>query len=79
MKKKWNVLAICSLFIAVAIFVLTYFLFHYLGADGSFTAVYQETPAKPFVTLLFGIWGVMFLFAAVISVVLGRIFSGDPG
>jgi hypothetical protein len=42
--------------------------------DGSFAAAYQTTPAKPFVTLLFGVWGVMFLLSAVISWVIGRIF-----
>lgn len=74
MRKKCNALAICSLLIALAIFVFTYFLFHYLSPDGGFTAVLQETPAKPFVTLLFGIWGVTFLFAAVMSWLVGRIF-----
>ena len=42
--------------------------------DGSFVAAYQAAPAKPFITLLFGIWGVMFLFSGVISLVIGRIF-----
>ena len=74
MRKKWNTLAVCSFIIAVAIFVVTYCLFHHVTADGSFAAAYQETPGKPFITLLFGIWGVMFLFTAVISLVIGRIF-----
>lgn len=74
MRKKWNILAACSLIIAVAIFAVTYCLFHHMMPDGSFAAAYQTTPAKPFVTLLFGVWGVMFLFSAVISWVIGRIF-----
>ena len=74
MRKKWNILAACSLIIAVAIFAVTYCLFHHMMPDGSFVAAYQTAPAKPFITLLFGVWGVMFLFAAVISLVIGKIF-----
>ena len=74
MRKKWNILAACSLIIALAIFLFTYVLFHHMMPNGSFVAAYQTAPAKPFITLLFGIWGVMFLFAAVISWVIGKIF-----
>ena len=74
MRKKCNTLALWSFVIALVIYVFTYFLFHYLNADGCFTAVYQETVAKPFVTLLFGIWGVTFHFAGVMSLLIGRIF-----
>ena len=74
MRKKWNTFAVCSFIIAVAIFVVTYCLFHHMMPDGSFVAAYQTAPAKPFITLLFGVWGVMFLFAAVISLVIGKIF-----
>ena len=75
MKKKCNILALCSLALSLAIFVLTYFLFHYLSPDGGFTSVFQDIPAKPFITLFFGVWGVMFLFASVMSVLIGLIFS----
>ena len=80
MRKKWNRLAVCSFAIALVIFVFTYFLYHYFGPDGSFGSVYQETPVKPFVTLLFGIWGVTFLFSSVTSFLVGQIFytENDP-
>lgn len=55
MRKKCNTLALWSFAIALAIYVFTYFLYHYLSPDGCFTTVFQETAAKPFVTLLFGI------------------------
>ena len=74
MKKKWNTLALCSFIIALAIFVFTYVLFHYMGPDGNFTPVYQEVAVKPFVTILFGRWGVMFLFSGVMSFLVGKIF-----
>ena len=75
MKKKWNTLAVWSLVIALAIFLFTYCLFHYMSPAGCFAAAYRETPVKPFVTLLFGVWGVMFLFAAVMSHLVACIFG----
>lgn len=74
MKKKCNIMAASSLIISLVIFVFTYVLYHYMGPDCAFVDVYQETPCKPFVTFLFGIWGVMFLFAAVICLMIGIIF-----
>lgn len=77
MKKKCNILALCSFIIALLIYIFTYFLYHYLGPDGSFVSVYRETAAKPFITFLFGIWGVTFQFAGVISLLLGKIFFSN--
>ena len=74
MRKKCKLLALCSFLLALAIFVLTFYLFHHLLPDGSFTAEYQTQSSKPFITLLFGIWGVTFLFASVMSLLVGRIF-----
>ena len=77
MRRKCNILAIWSFAIALAIYVLAFYLYHYWGADGSFSAVCYETPQKPFVTLLFGIWGVAFQFAGVMSLLIGRIFFSE--
>ena len=74
MRKKCNILALCSFVLALAIFTLSFYLYHYLLPDGSFTTIFQTEPCKPFVTLLFGIWGVTFLFASVMSLLIGRIF-----
>lgn len=49
-------------------------MYHYMMPDGSLTEVFQTVPGKPLVTLLFAIWGVMFLFAGVMSLLIGRIF-----
>jgi len=73
MRRKCYILAICSFIIALSIYVFTYFLFHYFGPEG-FSSVYRETAAKPFVTLLLGVWGVSFHFAGVMSLLIGRIF-----
>ena len=59
--------------LAMVFFVLTYVLFHYMTPDGVLTTVFREEAGKPFVTMMVGIWGVMFLFAGVMSRLAGRI------
>ena len=77
MRKKCNILAWCSLALALVIFAFTYYLYHYALADGRFSPVFQSAPNKPMVTFLFGVWGVMFLFASGMSAMVGRIFFKD--
>ena len=74
MKKKCTILAICSFALALAIFIFSYFLYHYGLPEGGFSSIFREEPAKPFVTLLFGVWGTHFLFASVMSLLVGHIF-----
>ena len=74
MRKKCMILAVCCLVLALAIFAFSYCLFHYLSPDGGFANVFQEVAAKPMVTWLFAIWGVTFLFASVLSFLVGMIF-----
>ena len=66
MKQKLNRLGGWSVAISVGIFVLSYFLYHFL-TDSGFTPLWQPVPGKPFVTLLFSILGVLFLFAGLMS------------
>ena len=74
MRKKCNILAWCSLALALGIFVFTYYIYHHWLPDGTFTLMSQEEPGKPMITYLFGVWGVTFLFASVMSALVGRIF-----
>ena len=74
MRKKCNLLSLCCLALALGIFAFTFYLFHYCLPDGTFSNIPQATPGKPWVTFLFGVWGVTFLFASVISALIGRIF-----
>lgn len=76
MRKKCFILSICSFLIALAIYAFTFYLFHYMGPEGCFVKEFQITMNKPFVTLLFGVWGTCFLFASVMSFVIGLIFFG---
>ena len=74
MKKKLLILSNCSFAFAFSLFIFSYFLFHHIASDGSFTLVYQAAAAKPFITLLFAIWGVLFLFSGVMSCLIAYIF-----
>ena len=68
------ILGLVSFVLTLAIFAWTFYLYHYLSPNSGFTTIFQLEPAKPMVTALFGIWGVMFLFASVMSVLIGLIF-----
>lgn len=76
MKKKFLILSAVSFISALLIFILTYFLFHYWTPEG-FSSFFHETPEKPFVTLLFGIWGVFFFFSGFINFFISVIFFSD--
>lgn len=56
--------------IALAVFVLTYFIFHYIQETGRFGKAFRRTPAKPFITLLFAVWGTVFLSLSIGALVL---------
>lgn len=72
--KKFYILSLCCIVLAVAIFLFSHFLYHYVTADFSLSPVYLTEMQKPMVTWLFAIWGVMFLFAGVFSLLVGLIF-----
>ena len=74
MRKKLFTLSLCTFLIALIIFVFSYFMYHYMGANGLWSATWNPTPGKPYVTLLFAIWGVTFLFSSVMSALSAIIF-----
>ena len=77
MRKKCNILSLCSFAAALVIFLIAYLLFHFLSPDGGFTTVCQETAAKPVVTMLVGILGVLFAFTGFLSLLVGKIFFSE--
>ena len=74
MKQKFKKLSLWSFVLALAIFVFSYFLYHYMLPDGTFTTVFQKQPGKPLVTELFSILGTLFLFSSILSMMISRIF-----
>ena len=77
MRSKLNKLSIVSFVIALSIFTFSFYLYHFVRTDFSFTLVYKATPDKPYISLLFAIWGVMFLFSAIMSLVVKHIFFSE--
>ena len=74
MKKKFQKLSLWSLVLALAIFVFSYFLYHYVTPEGTIAAIYQKTPGKPLVTELFSILGTLFLFSSILNGMIAKIF-----
>lgn len=73
MKKKLSALSAWCFLLALALFALSFVMFHYLTASG-FTTVFQQEPGKPFVTELVAELGVLFLFGSILSLLVRRIF-----
>ncbi len=76
MRRKFRILALCSFILAIAIFLFTFQIYHHLTSEMTFAPERLDEPGKPLITFLFGIWGTMFLFCGVISLVIGEIFFG---
>ena len=77
MKQKFKTLSLWSFALALAIFVFSYFLYHYVTPEGAVTVVFQPEPGKPLVTELFAILGTLFLFSGILSAMIARIFFSD--
>lgn len=73
MRKKLNKLSGWSFVLAVVTFAINYVCFHFL-TDAGFTTVWQPEAGKPFVTDLVGQLGVLFLFAGIMCLLIGKIF-----
>ena len=77
MKQKFKALSLWSFVLAMAIFVFSYFLYHYVTPEGAITLTYHPGPGKPLVTELWAILGTMFLFSSILSGMIARIFFKD--
>ena len=72
-RKKLFTLSLITLAIGIFILLLAYFCFHFVTDEG-ITLVFHEEAGKPFVTLLIGIFGVLFVFASALSALSALIF-----
>ena len=68
MRKRLTAFGICSIILAVLIFIWSYILYHHTLVGVVFTSEWQALPAKPLVTELFAILGVMFLFCGIAGI-----------
>jgi hypothetical protein len=74
MKKKLKKLSFWSFVLALVNFGIAYIFYHYMSPDGQLSNVFHDDPGKPFVSLLFGVFGTHFLFAGCMSGLVNRIF-----
>lgn len=70
-KKLYKLSAICFV-IALIVFVINYFVFHYVTDDG-ITLVKQAEAGKPFITNLIGMLGADMVFASILSALCAKI------
>ena len=74
MRSKLYKLSIVSFVIAFCIFLLSFYIYYFVRSEFSFTFIYKATPDKPYIVLLFGILGVLFLFSSIMSLAVKNIF-----
>lgn len=71
--KKLLKLSLVTLIIAVSLFIIDFYFFHFVTDDG-FTLTYHEEAGKPFISNLIGNLGILFLFTSIISFIIRQIF-----
>ena len=72
LRKRLNKMAIACLIIAIVVFIINYFVFHYVTDDG-ITFIWHPEAGKPFVTDLIGQLGASMVFASIISALSAKI------
>ncbi len=76
MRKKLLKFSLCEFIISVIIFAVNYFFYHFVTDDG-ITLTFHEEAGKPFVADLIGQLGVLFLFSAIVSLIIAFIFCDN--
>ena len=59
--------------IALAFFVLTFFVFHYLEQDLKFHKPFKKQSQKPFIANMLGMFGTFMLAGSVILFIIGLV------
>ena len=72
LRKRLNKMAIVCFIIAIVVFIINYFVFHYVTDEG-ITLVWHPEAGKPFVTDLIGMLGADMVFASIISALSAKI------
>lgn len=71
-RKRLYKLSVACLIVAVIVFIINYFVFHYVTDDG-ITFVWHPEAGNPFVTDLIGILGADMVFASIVSALCAKI------
>ncbi len=72
LRKNLYKLSVICFVIALVVFIINYFVFHYVTDDG-ITLVKQAEAGKPFVTNLIGMLGADMVFASIVSALCAKI------
>lgn len=72
--KKYMKLSLVLFVTAVVLFVINYFVFHYVTDDG-IVLIKQEEAGKPFITMLIGVLATNFLFSSIYVFIKGKIYG----
>ena len=72
LRKRLNKLAIICFIIAVVVFIINYFVFHYV-TDAGITLEWQPEAGKPFLADLIGQLETNMVFASIISALGAKI------
>ena len=75
-KKNLLKLSWITAVIGLAVLMIAYFCFHYVTDEG-ITLVWHAEAGKPFVTILIGIFGVLFMWTSAMSLLLALLFCKD--
>ena len=72
MRKRLLKLSLWHGIIAVAVFIINYFFYHFVTDEG-ITLVWQPEAGKPFVADLIGNLGVLFIFGSIVTLLVAFI------
>ena len=72
MRERLLKLSLWQGIIAVAVFIINYFFYHFVTDEG-ITLVWQPEAGKPFVADLIGNLGVLFIFGSIITLLVAFI------
>ena len=75
MKRKCRILSFALLISAVVVFIIAYVFYHYLTPEG-LVSVWQPKPAKPYVTFLVSMLGILLLLSSIKTFFVSSIFFG---
>ena len=72
MRKRLLKLSLWQGIIAVVVFIINYFFYHFVTDEG-ITLVWQPEAGKPFVADLIGNLGVLFIFGSIVTLLVAFI------
>ena len=72
-RKNFFKLAIIALAIGILLLAFTYFFYHF-ATDAGISLVWHKEIGKPFVTMLLGFFGVLFVWSGSLSFLIGIVF-----